>query len=161
MILSSSASLPIILLAEDHPDDVFIMRFALKRAGLPNPLFVARDGEEVVEYLGGEGAYADRGSYPFPSLVLLDLKMPRMDGFDVLRWCKSHPEINGLPIVVLSGSDLDEDKQRANELGAADYRVKPVGTENLILLLQELHSRWLPACSVFSAQSLLSAKTTH
>jgi CheY-like chemotaxis protein len=135
--------MPLILLAEDHPDDVLFMRLALQKSGLTNPLFVARDGQEVVDYLGGEAPYADRTAYPFPSLLLLDIRMPRMDGFDVLRWLQEHPKLNELPIVMLSGSNLEVDMAKAKELGADDYRVKPHGIDNLVKLLHELHGCWL------------------
>lgn len=142
IIQPSDGTFPVILLAEDHPDDVFVFRLALQKAGLSNSLFVARDGQEAIDYLGGEGPYACRQSYPLPKLFLLDLKMPRMDGFDVLTWLKDRPEFDELPVVVLSTSSLDDDIQKAKKLGADDYRVKPTGTE-LVRLLQELHASWL------------------
>jgi len=140
---SLAATLPLILLAEDHPGDVFLMRFALGKAAIPNPLVVASDGQEAIDYLAGDGPYANRKTYPLPDLFLLDLKMPRLNGFDVLTWLKDRPEFDELPIVVLSSSDIEEDIQRAKELGADDYRVKPSGNEKLVKLLQELHARWL------------------
>jgi CheY-like chemotaxis protein len=143
LILPARATLPLILLAEDHPDDVFLMRLALQQAGLPNPLFVARDGQEALDYLAGEGPYADRKRYPFPTLLLLDLKMPRINGFEVLAWLQKRPEFDELPIVVLSNSDLEEDLRKTKELGADDYRVKPLETDNLVKMLLELHTRWL------------------
>jgi CheY-like chemotaxis protein len=143
LILPTNDKLHLIILAEDHPDDVFLMRLALQKADLATLLFVARDGQEAVDYLAGQGPYADRKSYPFPSLLLLDLKMPRMNGFEVLAWLQDRSELNGFPTVVLSGSDLEEDVRKANELGADDYRVKPTGVENMVKMLQELHTMWL------------------
>ena len=105
------------------------MRLALQKAAFSNPLFVARDGQQLVEYLAGEGPYADRTCYPFPSLLLLDIKMPRLSGFDVLSWLQDRPEFDYLPIVVISGSVLEEDMRKAKELGADDYRVKPTGIQ--------------------------------
>ena len=119
------------------------MRLAIQKAALPNPLFVARDGQEVLDYLAGEGPYSDRTRYPFPSLLLLDIKMPRLNGFDVLSWLQERPEFNQLPIVVLTTSNLDEDIKRAKELGADEYRVKPSGMKDLVELLRELQASWL------------------
>ena len=143
MILQEKFNHRLILIAEDQPDDVFLMRLAFQKAAVANPVFVARDGQEAIEYLSGEGPYANRRSYPLPHLLLLDLKMPRMNGFDVLEWLQAHPEFRKLPAIVLSGSNLDEDICKAKQLGAADFRVKPIGVENLITLVQELHTCWL------------------
>ena len=90
-----------VLLAEDDPDDVFLIRRALRENNTPNELQVVPNGEEAIGYLAGTGKYADRQAYPFPSLFLLDLKMPVMDGLAVLRWRGEHREITGkLPVVV-------------------------------------------------------------
>ena len=137
------STLPLILLAEDQQDDVFLMRRALKKAAVPNPIFVASDGQQAIEYLEGKGPYADRKTYPLPGLLLLDLKMPRMDGFDVLSWVQSQAALNALPIVVLSGSGLEEDVLKAKSLGADDYRVKPDEPGALTEIVHQLHSHWL------------------
>jgi CheY-like chemotaxis protein len=136
-------TLPLLLVAEDQPDDVFLLRLALQKATLKITLFEVRDGQEAVDYLAGEGPYADRQTYPLPNLFLLDLKMPRMNGFDVLAWLEGRPDFDQLPIVVLSSSNLEQDVQMAKEFGVDDFRVKPVGIENLVRLLQELSARWL------------------
>jgi CheY-like chemotaxis protein len=132
-----------ILLAEDDENDRFFIRRALARSGLGNPLVAVRDGVEAVDYLAGIGSYADRASHPLPSLLLLDLKMPRMSGFDVLVWLATRPDFDELPVVVLSSSTLDSDIKRARELGADDYQVKPQEFERLVEMLRNLHSRWL------------------
>src|SRR3954447_3502938 len=134
---------PLILLAEDEPDDEFFMRIGLQDAGLSNPLFVAHDGMEAVDYLAGKGQFALRESFPLPGLVIIDLKMPRMNGFEVLAWIQAHPEFSLIPVVVLSGSDIEADVARAKRLGARDYRVKPLHPRILGKLLIELHGRWL------------------
>ena len=143
LIHTPAAKLPLILLAENDVNDVIIMRRALQKASLANPLFVARDGQVALDYISGEGPYADRRSFPAPSLLLLDLKMPRVDGLDVLAWLHAHPEHNGFPIVVLSSSDHEEEVCKAKALGALDYRVKPWGVEGLVVMLLDLHGRWL------------------
>jgi CheY-like chemotaxis protein len=151
LILPASAHVRLILLAEDDPDDITLMRLALQHAALPNPLFVVRDGQETIDYIAGEGPFGNRKTYPLPSLLLLDLKMPRLDGFDVLGWLQNRPQFNQLPRVVLSGSDLEADNAKAMELGAHDYRVKPVGIENLVKLLHQLHACWLDGDSKLSS----------
>jgi CheY-like chemotaxis protein len=135
-----------ILLAEDEETDAIMFRFALNTGGLTFPLFVARDGQEVVEYLSGSGQYSDRGRHPLPSLLVLDLKMPRMTGFDVLAWLKSRPDLD-IPAVVLSSSSYPEDIEKAKNLGAREYFIKPHSLVELTKLLQTATSRWLSQSS--------------
>src|SRR5207249_1366330 len=106
----------VILLAEDREDDIFFIRRAFDRAGIKNPFHVVRDGEEAIRYLAGNDKYSIRDEYPLPSLLLLDLKMPRADGFDVLRWARCHPTLRSLIIVVLTGSQDIRDVNRAYQL---------------------------------------------
>jgi CheY-like chemotaxis protein len=134
---------PSVLLAEDDSHDVFFMQRAYAHSALPNRLFVVRDGVEAVAYLSGTDPYADRQQFPLPGLLLLDLKMPRMNGFDVLQWLQGRPEFKRLPIVILSGSGLSEDVHRAEELGADDYRVKSSNINHLTQMVYELQARWL------------------
>jgi len=143
MQLAETSTLPLILVAEDQVVDIFFMRRALQKAAVPNPIVVVRDGQEAIDYLEGEGAYADRKTYPLPSLLLLDLEMPRVDGFGVLAWLQTQTAFDGLPKVVLSGSDRDEYALRARELGADEYRVKPGEPDELAKIVHELHARWL------------------
>jgi DNA-binding response OmpR family regulator len=96
----------------------------------------------------GEANYADRARFPVPALVLLDLKMPKVDGFDVLAWLRTRPELESLPVVVLSSSSREDDIQRARTLGAADYRVKPADFDELMILAQEVANRWLSTTGV-------------
>src|SRR6266478_3301620 len=121
-----------ILLAEDDQDDAFFLARALARSGFGNPLFAVQDGQEAVDYLAGIGPYADRASHPLPALFLLDLKMPKMSGFDVLVWLSTRPDFKELPVVVLSSSAQDSDIQKARELGADDYQVKPQEFDGLV-----------------------------
>src|SRR5215831_6855241 len=114
-----------VLLAEDDPDDVLLTQIAFERARLVNPLQVVRDGEEAIGYLKGEGHFADRTRYPYPILLLLDLKMPKVDGFQVLDWVKSQPQRSQLPVAIMTSSDQDPDISRACELGADSYLTKP------------------------------------
>ena len=138
-----NASRSIILAAEDEESDAFFLGMALKKAGVRHQLVIARDGQEAVEYLNGDGVYSDRAKYPLPKLLLLDLKMPRMSGFGVLAWLATHPDFKNLPAVVLSSSAQLTDIEKARELGASDYCVKPNNLKELTRLVQELATRWL------------------
>jgi len=132
-----------VLLAEDDPDDILLTQIALERARLLNPLQVVRDGEEAIAYLKGEGDFADRTRFPFPVLLLLDLKMPKVDGFQVLTWLKSQPAASQLPVAIMTSSDQDPDISRANELGADSYLIKPPNAIALLELVQRIHGYWL------------------
>src|SRR5437879_6114874 len=116
----------LILIAEDREDDIFVIRRAFEKAHLLNPLQVVRDGEEAIAYLKGEGKFANRGEYPLPELLLLDLKMPRIDGFEVLRWIRQQPGLNALRVVVLTSSEDIRDVNQAYRLGANSFLVKPL-----------------------------------
>ncbi len=132
-----------ILLAEDDPDDVLITQIAFRKARLANPLEVVRDGEEAVAYLKGKGRYADRARYPFPVLLLLDLDMPRMDGFEVLKWLQRQPVIGTLPVAIVTDSSHDPYVDRAYHLGADSYLIKPPNPEELLALVQRLQAHWM------------------
>jgi CheY-like chemotaxis protein len=133
-----------ILFAENEEDDIVLTRQALKEAGVVNPLIDVPDGQEAIRYLQGEGRYADRTMYPLPCLLLLDLKMPRLTGLGVLTWLRDHPEVrHNLSVVILSSWDEQTDVQRATELGAADYLLKPTRFDELIDLMREVKRRWL------------------
>jgi CheY-like chemotaxis protein len=134
---------PVILLAEDRPDDVIIMRKALAKTNADYRLFVVPDGELAIAYLQGTGSHADRVKYPLPSLLLLDLKMPRKDGFEVLEWIRSQPDLFALRVVVLSSSQVQSDIDRAYELGASSYLVKPDEFENYLQLTEFINGFWL------------------
>ncbi len=132
-----------ILLVEDDDNDVLFMQIAFKRAGMSNPLIALHDGAEAIDYLSGTGQYADRDRFPMPCLILTDLKMPRMDGFDLLAWLKDHPEILHVPIIVLSSSNQPEDRRRALELGARDYWVKPSEIQTLMRIVEHMRHTWV------------------
>ncbi len=132
-----------ILLAEDDENDIFLMRRALTRAEVPNPVFVVRNGQEAINYLAGTGQFADRDQFPIPGLLLLDLKMPWMDGFDVLKWLRGQRRFDAFPVVVLTSSKLQADVDQSRELGVYDYRVKPHSFEDLVRLLDDVRKCWL------------------
>ncbi|MEO7299727.1 MAG: response regulator [Verrucomicrobiota bacterium] len=118
-------SKPPILIAEDDSNDVHLFNRTLKKIGINSPVQIVEDGEEAMCYLRGEGRYADRGIYPFPSMVITDIKMPRKNGFDVLMWLKRHPECSIIPIIVWTSSNQECDILKAYQLGANCYLQKP------------------------------------
>jgi CheY-like chemotaxis protein len=132
-----------ILLVEDDENDVLLFQRAFSRAGLVNPLQVVRHGDDAVAYIEGTGEFADRDAHPLPVLVLLDLKLPRRTGLEVLQWVKERSGLKRIPIVVLTSSKNDEDINRAYELGANSYVVKPVSFETLLELVKSLELYWL------------------
>jgi CheY-like chemotaxis protein len=133
----------VILLAENSEDDIVLVLGAFKRANILNPIHVTRSGEEAIEYLSGVGKYSNRAEYPLPELLLLDLKMPGLDGFDVTRWIRQQPSLNALRIVVLTASDHIRDVNQAYQLGANSFMVKPMEFENYIELSKSIHDYWL------------------
>ncbi len=133
----------IILLVEDDPDDVFFLEEAFKQLGMADALRVARDGEEAVDYLLGQAAYADRRRYPLPSLILLDLNIPRKTGLEVLEWCRRQPELKRIPIVVLTSSQSNDDVSRAYDLGANSYLVKPIDSGAQLEMVKAIRTYWL------------------
>ena len=132
-----------ILVAEDDPTDAYFFQRAFNRAGIPVMLHFVRDGQEVIEYLQGEGQFADRLGHPLPQLMLLDLKMPRVDGFEVLEWVRKQPGFNGLQLVIFSASGEPKDINRAYGLGADWYLVKPHSMEELTALVGRFKKFWL------------------
>ena len=132
-----------ILLAEDDENDILLVRRAFDRAKIPNPLFIVHSGQETIDYLSGKGNFADRARFPLPGVMLLDLKMPCLDGFDVLAWLRTQPQFDTLPVVVLSSSKLQPDIDRSRQLGVYDYRVKPHSFEDFVRLLDDVRKCWL------------------
>jgi CheY-like chemotaxis protein len=134
---------PIILVAEDVADDALLLGLAFEAAGVNARLDFVSDGNEVIDYLSCAGRFADRKGCPLPVLLLLDLKMPRVGGFDVIKWVRMQPELRRLVIVVLSSSPLLSDVNRAYDLGANSYLEKPLGAKNLLGMIETLDRYWL------------------
>ena len=132
-----------ILVAEDDPTDAFFLQRAFRRAGIQVELHFVRDGQEAIDYLQGKAPFADRATHPQPQLLLLDLKMPRLDGFDVLGWIRKQPALNHLLVVLFSSSDEPKDIRRAYDLGANWYLVKPHSMEELTELIGRFKKYWL------------------
>lgn len=133
----------VILLVEDNEDDVFLTETALKQAGCENPLHVVTDGQEAVDYLSGTGEFGDRRKYPFPSLVLLDLKLPYRSGLDVLAWMGKQELLANMFVAVLTGSNEPSDLKTAYELGAKTYLVKPPTPQMLYDIIKQFKLDWL------------------
>ena len=131
-----------ILVADDDAQDTMLVRLAVERASLGLQLSSVKDGEEAIDYLMGRAKFADRHAHPFPKMLLLDLKMPRVNGFDVLDFVRQEPGLKQLPVVIFSSSDDPKDIQRAYDGGANSYLCKPHSNEDLSALLKALEEYW-------------------
>jgi CheY-like chemotaxis protein len=125
-----------ILLADDGEDDLVLMRAAFKMAGCNLPVHEVRNGEEVIAYLRGEGDYGDRINFPLPTVLLLDLNMPRKNGFEILDWVRAHSVLKRLTVIVLTASMRRQDVERAFDLGATSFLVKPSDLDELAAMIR-------------------------
>jgi CheY-like chemotaxis protein len=132
-----------ILLADDDENDLYFAQRAFKEAGIQNSLYLAHDGQEAIDILAGTGKYADRNQYPLPCLLILDLKMPRKTGLDVLRWKRQLPIYQSIPAMILSSSAHRYDVELAYRLGANAFVVKPASTETRTTLARFIKGFWL------------------
>jgi CheY-like chemotaxis protein len=132
-----------VLVVDDNEDDAFFLKRGFLRAGVTVPLQFVQSGEEAMSYLEGREKFADRTKYPAPKLMLLDIKMPGTDGFDVLEWVREQPRLGLLPVIMLSSSDRQEDVNRAYELGANSYMMKPGTSEGYEYVAKGFASYWL------------------
>ena len=133
---------PVVLIADDCETDVVQMRSIFRGAGFTQPLQFAQDGEEAMAYLRGDGAYRNRAQFPLPSVLLLDLNRLSKNGFDLLAWQQGQSELKRLPVYILSESSRPEDIERAYDLGAHAYLVKPCSLDALALVAKQLFA-WL------------------
>ena len=131
-----------ILLAEDNEDDAIFLERVFRKLGPSEPVRIVRDGAEAIDYLKGEGNYADRREFPFPNLLFTDLKMPRVSGFQVLEWLRNHSECRTMPVIVFSSSADPDDVARAYQLGANAYFVKPGQLGEMEELLKSAYEFW-------------------
>lgn len=127
-----------ILIADDFADDVAVLKYALRRAAILNPVQVVQSGEAAVSYLNGEGVHEDRALYPFPVLLLLDVKMPGRSGFDVLTWLRQTPKLKPPGVVMVTGAGVLTDIRKAYELGSDSFLTKPVSVEDMLNTLRGL-----------------------
>ncbi len=132
-----------ILLIEDDPNDTFLLKYAFEMAGILNPIQVLEDGQQAIDYLTGANQFSDRKRYPFPALVLLDLKLPVRMGFDVLRWIRDQPRLRSLLVLVLTSSSDPRDIDEAYRLGARCYLVKPLSVPERLQMARTIKQYWL------------------
>jgi CheY-like chemotaxis protein len=133
-----------ILWVEDDQNDIVLVGRAMAKVGMGSPA-IARDGQEALDYLSGLGEFADRSRHPLPRLLLLDLKLPRRSGLEVLQWLRSQPELRRIPVLIFTSSKETSDVHRAYDLGANAYLVKPVDMNHLLELLRKVQKFWLEA----------------
>jgi CheY-like chemotaxis protein len=138
----------VILLAEDLENDVLLVQRALEKAAVTNRLFVVRDGEEALAYLHGLEKFSDRDEYPLPNILLLDLKMPKVNGFEVLTEIRKNPEFAALRVIVLTSSEEIFEVNKCYEMGANSFLVKPLEFENLTAMMRTLNSFWLHSSKI-------------
>ncbi|MBN2093368.1 response regulator [candidate division KSB1 bacterium] len=132
-----------ILLVEDDPNDVLLIKRAFLKSNITNPIQVVDNGEEAIFYLAARGNFKNRRQFPLPVLILLDLKLPRKSGHEVLEWLNKQPCLKRIPVIVLTSSQQSLDINRAYDLGANSYLVKPVTFDNLQALMNNVKSYWL------------------
>lgn len=131
-----------LLHVEDDPNDVLLVERAVRKSNSAALIRSVGDGDKALAYLSGEEAFSKRDQFPVPNLVLLDLKMPRKTGLEVLSWIRAQPQLRRLPVVVFTSSKHDQDINRAYELGANSYLVKPVGFDALLETIKQIQAYW-------------------
>lgn len=131
-----------ILLVDDNPMDVILTRDAFKEAKLKNKIMVANGGEEALDYLFGRNKFADRSEFPIPALVLLDLKMPGIDGFEVLRQIKTTEKLKRIPVIILTSSKEEGDRALSYDIGANSYLLKPVAFNGFVEVVKKIDDYW-------------------
>ena len=132
-----------VLVIEDDPNDVFLLKRAFSKAAPDILLRVVRNGREAIDYLKGLDTFADRAEHPLPALLVLDLNLPGMNGFDLIKWVRNESACRNLPIVVLSSSISPIEIARAQELGINAYHVKPSDANALVGMVQGIKARWV------------------
>jgi CheY-like chemotaxis protein len=140
-----------VLLVEDNEDDILFVQRAFRRAKLSNALPVVEDGDAAVAYLSGQGEYADRNRHPMPTLILLDIKLPRRSGLEVLEWLRAQAGLRRIPVVMLTSSRESADVDRAFDLGASGYLVKPVDFNGLLEMVKTIGMYWMVMSELPSA----------
>jgi two-component system response regulator len=127
-----------ILIVDDNPDDAGLIKRAVLNLRPKSPVWTVLSGRELKEYLSGQGRYADRDAFPYPGLILLDLRMPEMSGFELMEWLKSEPRHAGIPIIVISCFDRQREIRKSYQLGARTFLRKPVDAETIRDAIQAL-----------------------
>lgn len=132
-----------ILLVEDSEDDFILLRRAFKQAGVTIPMHWVSDGQQAIDYLAGKDAFADRTVHPLPSIILMDIKMPYKTGFEVLAWLRQEAALKTVPVLMLTSSNDENDRAKAEKLGANAYLVKPSSIDALIGVVKNVAAEWL------------------
>ncbi len=132
----------VVLMAEDNEHDIIATKRAWKKNNIVNPLYIVNDGEECMDYLHKRGKYAESGSAPKPSILLLDIKMPKMDGLTVLKKIRENKELHRLPVIILTTSKDEEDRIRSYDLGVNAYILKPVGFQSFSEAVKTINLFW-------------------
>ncbi len=135
----------IVLYVEDEENDRILMEFAFQKAGLEASLRMVEHGQAAIDYLSGAGVHGEREKFPLPAVVLLDLNLPEVHGFDVLKWIRAQPVHRGLPVVVFTSSAREEDRVKARELGANEFVQKPMRPDGFQEVARRLGEEWLGA----------------
>lgn len=131
-----------ILLVEDDYNDILLIQRAFRKAKIQQSMMIVSDGDEAIAYLSREGQYADTKTYPTPILILLDLKLPRRSGLEILAWIRQQPILKRLLVVVLTSSEENSDLDRAYDLGANSYLVKPINFQDFVKLVELVDAYW-------------------
>lgn len=134
---------PVVLLAEDNAEDAFLLRRAFASAHFGGGLMEVSDGAQARRYLSGDPPYDDRERFPLPRLLIVDLNLTGQDGFDLLAWMATRPELSNVRTVMVSGSSQENDVARARHLGARDYQVKPSDFTGYVRLARDMQTKWL------------------
>ena len=132
----------VVLMAEDDEDDIVATKRAWKKNNIANPLYIVKDGEECLDFLHRRGKYSEPGTAPRPGILLLDIKMPKMDGLSVLKHIREDGGLHRLPVIILTTSRTEEDRLRSYDLGVNAYIVKPVGFENFSEAVRTISLFW-------------------
>ena len=140
---------PTILHVDDDENDRLLLTIAHQRAKVPAHLIGVCDGQQAIAYLQGAGTYSDQRRAPMPNLVLLDLKLPLKSGFEVLEWIRGQQRLKHLPVIILSSSQHESDRDRAFRSGANFYFVKPVSVGAMVEMVNEIHANWLARVPLF------------
>lgn len=146
-------SSPVILMVEDEANDVLLLKRALKKEGVTLPVQVVSDGQAAVQYLEGRGPFTDRERYPLPCLILMDVKLPRKNGLEVLRWLRGREDLKDLPVFMLTSSSESRDRNEAEEQGVEAYRVKPVTLDELLGVAREIRREATEHCGTAEASA--------
>lgn len=148
-----------ILVLEDDQNDVLLLKRALNKNGITNPVQVLADGDEAIAYLTGYGHFSNRDTFPLPKFIILDLKMPRRSGLEVLKWLKKCPDFREIPKIVLTASADSGDIAAAYALGANSYMVKPAEFEEFQRLIKTIIDYWTVCATVDDAQRTLQFRS--